>query len=92
MNPIRAYHLSRCSCALRVLKRRSECHAETIPRRDRVEDTETGFPGTVRFLYESPELRDEIIVVRFDVGDDPVAVPIDSIRPQRSSQRRRRSC
>jgi hypothetical protein len=60
---------------------------------DRVEDTETGFPGTVRFLYESAELKDEIIVVRFDVGDDPVAVPIDTICPQRTTSRRgRRSC
>jgi hypothetical protein len=43
--------------------------------------------GTVVYIYEDPRLAGEIIAVRFDVGDVPVAVPVDTIKP--APQRRR---
>ena len=38
---------------------------------DRVADRETGLLGTIVHLYEDREIRDEIVVVQFDVGDVP---------------------
>ena len=52
---------------------------------DRVVDRETGAEGTVVYLYEDRRLVGEIIAVKFDVGDIPVAVPVDMLRPQRKT-------
>jgi hypothetical protein len=52
-------------------------------------DCETGIAGRVVHLYEDPELRDEVVVVKFDLADYGVAVPIDTIRPAPVAQRRR---
>ena len=56
---------------------------------DRVRDSETNLPGTVVYLYEDPGLKDEILAVKFDVGNDVVAVPIDSIRLVKHISRRK---
>jgi hypothetical protein len=46
----------------------------------RVQDRETGETGTVVHVYDDPLIRDEVVAVRFDGSDVPLAVPIDSIR------------
>jgi hypothetical protein len=51
---------------------------------DRVIDTETRVLGTVVYCYEDPRLAGEIVAVKFDVGDVPVAVPTDTIRRARA--------
>jgi hypothetical protein len=57
---------------------------------DRVADREEpALLGTVVHLYEDAELRDEVVVVKFDVGDHAVAVPIDTIEAAPISKRRR---
>ena len=45
----------------------------------RVRDTETDVAGTVVHLYKDPKLADEIVVVKFDDCDRPVAFPIDDL-------------
>jgi hypothetical protein len=58
---------------------------------DRVADREEpALLGTVVHLYEDAEIRDEVIVVKFDVGDHAVAVPIDTIKAAPISEQRRR--
>jgi hypothetical protein len=53
---------------------------------DRVIDRETGVEGVVVYCYEDPRLAGEIIAVKFDVGDVPVAVPVDTLRKARKQQ------
>jgi hypothetical protein len=57
---------------------------------DRVADRETGVAGTVVYIYEDPKLAGEIIAVKFDLGDVPVAVPINTIRTAPIAQQRRK--
>ena len=47
---------------------------------DLIVDRETGVEGVVVYRYEDPRLAGEIVAVKFDVGDVPVAVPVDTIR------------
>jgi hypothetical protein len=46
----------------------------------RVADRETGCEGVVIYLYEDPRLAEEIVAVKFDLGDVPVAIHVDDIR------------
>jgi hypothetical protein len=55
---------------------------------DRVFDRDSDAAGTVVYLYEDPRLAGEIIAVRCDSGDVPIAVPVDSIRKVRGSRSR----
>jgi hypothetical protein len=47
---------------------------------DRVVDRETGQAGTIVYLYEDPRLAGEIIAVKFDTDNVPMAVPVDTLR------------
>ena len=46
----------------------------------RVKDIETDVVGTIVHLYKDPKLADEIVAVKFDDCDDPVAFPIGDLR------------
>jgi hypothetical protein len=54
---------------------------------DRVVDRETGQAGTIVYLYEDPRLAGEIIAVKFDTDNIPVAVPVDSIRKRSNKEK-----
>jgi hypothetical protein len=50
---------------------------------NRIVDKQSGEFGIVIYVYREPELKGEIVAVRFDGDEVPLAVPIDSVRPCR---------
>jgi hypothetical protein len=55
---------------------------------DRIVDRETGAAGVVVYLYEDHRLAGEIIAVKFDTDNVPMAVPVDSVRKTGKEKRR----
>jgi hypothetical protein len=46
---------------------------------DHVKDTDTGECGVVVHVYEDPQIRAEIVAVRFGASSSAVAVPLDTL-------------
>jgi hypothetical protein len=50
---------------------------------DRVEDPDSHRAGSVIHVYCEPELRNELVAVRFDDNDAPLAVHVEDVRKVR---------
>ena len=58
---------------------------------DRVADIDSHRGGTVVHLYGEKDIRDELIAVRFDDSDVPLAVHVDDMRRIGKSRRMEKS-
>jgi len=54
---------------------------------DRVLDRGTGRAGTVVHVYKEPEIRDQLVAVRFNGKLVPVAVHVNDLRKPRAGRR-----
>jgi hypothetical protein len=46
---------------------------------DRVEDPDSHRAGSIVHIYHEPEIRDELVAVRFDDHDTPLAVHVNDV-------------